>query len=224
MKKIITTIAVSISFISISQAEPTNDKALSVIERTTEENREKSLPPAPEKSGFGLSFEFGVPHPLKFSLEYMNPNNEWSGALSFGSFNIDITQADLKMSYSEVLFRWHPRKDALFIGGGIGQHMFESKKSDTYAAQPVSLKAEVSSTYLKPVAGWLWKKPNQRLFWGLELGIMIPVGDDYKFETSQDLSGTAEYDDAVRELEDISDLLGSTTLISIGMVRVGWEF
>jgi hypothetical protein len=32
------------------------------------------------------------------------------------------------------------------------------------------------------------------------------MGDESKFETSQDLTGKNEYDDAVCQLEDISDL------------------
>jgi hypothetical protein len=49
---------------------------------------------------------------------------------------LDISQADLKMSYSEALLRWHPRKDALFNGGGIGQHTFESKNQIPMLASP----------------------------------------------------------------------------------------
>jgi hypothetical protein len=62
MKNLTTTTLLLISLSSTTFADP-NDKALSVIEKITEENREKGLPPLPKKSGFGVSFEFGIPHP-----------------------------------------------------------------------------------------------------------------------------------------------------------------
>lgn len=214
----------SLLFFILSSFCWATDSALSVIEKTTEENKQKNLPPAVETSSFGISADLGLPHPLTFAFEYEHPSHEFSGDVSFGSFTLPTSDADLKITSQEITFRWHPRLNALYMGLSVGSHSIRAQESGTFGAQNSTITVDVDGTYVKPVAGWLWKKPEKNLFFGFELGIQLPMDDKVKFKSSADLTGNSAYDKKVEDVTDLAELFGKTSMISVALVKVGWMF
>ena len=218
MKFVTLLLAILLPWMAFSQ-----DSALEVIEETTKENLVKD--PKPVLSNLlGLGLRVGLPHPLSLSANYYDSTRNWSAEVLLGSATVSYQSTDVQIDHYEINFRWHPQQQAFYLGLGYGQQNIEIKESDVISGQTVNGVLEVESQYLKPTIGWLWMKKNSSFFWGFELGWQFPSNDKSEFTTSQDFSGDPDYDKLVKDIDDIGDQLGKTSVPNIGLIKLGWFF
>jgi hypothetical protein len=199
------------------------DPAMKVIEETAEENLAKN--PTPELNNlWGAGVRIGFPHPFNLTAQYYDSSRKWSAEFSFGSAAMTYESADVKIDNYEINLRWHPSQNPFYVGLGYGNQKIEIKDSDIILGQKVSGKLEVESKYLKPAIGWIWMRRNSQFYWGMELGWQFPSDDKTTVTTSQDLTGNADYDQLVKDINDIGDQLGQSAIPNVGLIKLGWFF
>jgi hypothetical protein len=118
--------------------------------------------------------------------------------------------------------RVYPLKGALFLGAAIGYANLEATLDQKYTGYGVSapghVRAELSSVYVKPEVGFLWKW-DMGLMLGADLGVVVPMAAR---ESQITASAGGQQMDVKGKVADVLSTAGRTPLPALGLLRVGW--
>ncbi len=123
---------------------------------------------------------------------------------------------------AEASARVYPLKGALFLGAGIGYAHLEATLDQRFTGYGVSapgqVRAELSSVYVRPEIGFLWKW-DVGLMLGADLGVVVPVAARESHVTAAAGGQTMEVKGKVA---DVFSTAGRVPLPALGLLRVGW--
>lgn len=176
---------------------------------------------------FGFSAAIGLPHPMRFGLNYVHSSRVFSVELGYGSFSLSSPdQVTFKMTNTELGLRYHPFYGSFFIGAMFGSRTVSAAKTETIASTSVNAQAEVKGNYIAPYLGWTWGGGSSGLFASMDLGYLSPSSPTTTFTTNAGpaITGTADYQRLDADVKKGGKDIGETGLPIWTMIRLGYLF
>lgn len=179
---------------------------------------------------FGPSFILGVPHPIQLGVDYVHPSSMFSAGLSLGAYNMKVTDADAKLTNSEIALRYHPFAGSFFVGASLGNHKVTVEKTDEIdvggTPEEVTGKIELKANYIKPHIGWMKGASDGGFYYSFEIGLVSPSGVKTDFTSDADaiVQADPDYEEFEKDLEDDGNKIGKQSLPYLALIKVGWLF
>lgn len=175
---------------------------------------------------FGPSLALGMPHPLRFSFDYVHSSRIFSAGIGYGTFSLSLLDSAIKMTNMEIGLRLHPFLGSFFIGALVGNRSISGEQSQAILTQSVMAKVEVKSNYIAPVLGWMWGVSSSGFFASMDFGYLSPSGANTTVTSSADpaITSQPEYAELERDVRNVGNTLGSSGLPVWTMLRIGYLF
>lgn len=164
----------------------------------------------------GVSAGVGLPFTSMFAVNY-TAGKKFTIDLSYNSFSIAVGGASVSLTKPELNLKFHPFEGSFFLGVGIGQFTMSAKGTDADTGQTATV--SVTSLALTPNLGWMWGVANGGFWMGLDVGYQMPQSPTTTIESALPTS-SQQYRDAV----DAANTYGSTSLLTMSFLRLGWLF
>lgn len=222
----------------IEEAPPAQQEQPKAAEAKPEkaQKKEKSPEMYGKSSGVLKNFVFGpsvsllgFPSLFKFGAE-AKYNNVFGFGATYG-FIPQISVKDAKVELNSTTFtgRIFPMRGAFFAGVSFGSQTLSGSKTQkiTYSGQSKNVTADidVKTKFLTPHLGWRWVW-NSGFFLGLELGVQLASSASTAFDTDAPTlaKATDEYKKLEKDVKDVGDKFGNTSLPYFSFLTLGWYF
>lgn len=184
------------------------------------------------KSGVLGSFLIGpsvtvlaVPMVLRAGLE-LKFQHFIGVAYDFGVIpDVTISGVGIKASQGYFGLRWYPFEGAFFAGVNIGQQKISATKTDEIQGVKVKGDVEVQSKIIIPQIGWRWMW-SSGFFMGMDLGLQYATDATTSFATDAPaaIQSTTDYLNLKKDVEDLGNGVGKTTLPFVTFLQFGFYF
>lgn len=175
----------------------------------------------------GPHVALGLPRPLNVGLEAKFLDIVGVG-FNYGALpTLTISNVKVKFNAFDGRVRWFAFRGAFFVGAGVGQQTLAVNKTDTILTVPLTVSADVKTTYLTPHIGWRWQWASG-ITLGMELGYQHALSSKTTLATSPVLPGavtaTAEYQKISTDVNDAGKKFGDQGLPHFTLLQIGYMF